>query len=58
LKQVLFGAKSPSGKLPYTIAKSASDYGTAIVSGTDSFSEGLYIDYRHFDQMNIAPRYE
>jgi beta-glucosidase len=54
----LFGAKSPSGKLPYTIAKSANDYGTSIVSGTDSFNEGLYIDYRHFDEADIEPRYE
>lgn len=58
LVDVLYGATSPSGKLPYTIAKSTSDYGTSVVSGTDAFSEGLYIDYRHFDKARIAPRYE
>lgn len=58
LVDVLYGTKSPSGKLPYTIAKQASDYGTAVVNGDDSYPEGLYIDYRHFDKANIAPRYE
>ena len=58
LVDVLYGSTSPSGKLPYTIAKSPSDYGTAPVNGDDNFSEGLYIDYRRFDQQNIQPRYE
>ncbi|KAI0164574.1 glycoside hydrolase family 3 protein [Xylariaceae sp. FL1272] len=58
LVDILYGDTAPSGKLPYTIAKSATDYGTAIVSGDDSFKEGLYIDYRHFDSSSIAPRYE
>ncbi|KUI63570.1 Beta-glucosidase cel3A [Cytospora mali] len=58
LVDILYGSTSPSGKLPYTIAKSATDYGTGISSGDDSFSEGLYIDYRHFDEAGIEPRYE
>ncbi|KKY29340.1 putative glycoside hydrolase family 3 protein [Diaporthe ampelina] len=58
LVDILYGSTNPSGKLPYTIAKSATDYGTAVTSGDDSFPEGLYIDYRHFDQAGIAPRYE
>lgn len=58
LVDILYGSPSPSGKLPYTIAKSPSDYGTSIQKGDDNFSEGLYIDYRHFDQKNIAPRFE
>lgn len=58
LVDVLYGSTSPNGKLPYTIAKQASDYGTAVVSGNDNFPEGLYIDYRHFDKEGIAPRYE
>lgn len=58
LVDVLYGATSPNGKLPYTIAKQASDYGTAVVSGNDNYAEGLYIDYRHFDKEGIAPRYE
>ncbi|KAG9231465.1 glycoside hydrolase superfamily [Amylocarpus encephaloides] len=58
LVEVLYGDVSPSGKLPYTIAKRASDYGTSIQATTDNFSEGLYIDYRYLDKNNIAPRYE
>ncbi|KAI1332325.1 beta-glucosidase 1 [Xylariaceae sp. FL0255] len=59
LVDILYGGTTPSGKLPYTIAKAATDYGTAIVNGeSDNFPEGLYIDYRHFDKNSISPRYE
>ncbi|KAL4804162.1 glycoside hydrolase superfamily [Aspergillus unguis] len=60
LTDVLFGDVSPSGKLPYTIGKSEADYGTAVIKDVleDTFSEGLFIDYRHFDQSEIEPRYE
>ncbi|KAL3426525.1 Beta-glucosidase cel3A [Phlyctema vagabunda] len=58
LVDVLYGSVSPSGKLPYTIAKQQADYGTAIAQGDDNYPEGLFIDYRHFDQAGIAPRYE
>ncbi|KAF3155651.1 hypothetical protein TWF569_009013 [Orbilia oligospora] len=58
LVDVLYGSKAPGGKLPFTIAKSPSDYGTSIVNGDDNFSEGLFIDYRRFDAQGITPRYE
>jgi len=58
LVDVLYGLVSPSGKLPYTIAKKAADYGTAVVRGDDHFREGLYIDYRQFDRAGIEPRFE
>lgn len=65
LVDVLYGDVSPSGRLPYTVAKNESDYGnllnTTLGSGAypqDNFTEGLYIDYRHFDQYNITPRFE
>ncbi|EHL02638.1 putative beta-glucosidase L [Glarea lozoyensis 74030] len=58
LVEILWGDASPSGKLPYTIAKQQRDYGTNLQSGTDSFSEGLFIDYRYLDKNNIAPRFE
>ncbi len=58
LVDILYGGTSPSGKLPYTIAKNSNDYGTSIQGGTDSFTERLYIDYRHFDDAGITPRYE
>jgi beta-glucosidase len=56
LADVLYGA-SPSGKLPYTIAKKAEDYGAAIKGGDDK-SWDLFVDYRRFDKMNIEPRFE
>ncbi|SPQ24051.1 ed46bc10-0f3a-4e3b-8518-df63bc09512c [Thermothielavioides terrestris] len=58
LVDVLYGLTAPSGKLVYTIAKRAEDYGTAVVRGDDNYSEGLYVDYRHFDNAKIEPRFE
>ncbi|KAH9010572.1 beta-glucosidase [Lactarius pseudohatsudake] len=65
LVDILYGAVNPSGRLPYTIAKSPSDYSAQLVIGGSgeeivniTYSEGLFIDYRHFDAANIAPRYE
>jgi beta-glucosidase len=59
LVDVIYGDTAPSGKLPYTIAKQAADYGASWINAeTDDFTEDLYIDYRHFDAKGIAPRYE
>jgi beta-glucosidase len=65
---VLFGAVSPSGKMPYTVARIDEDYGSLLheyTPGTedqlfpqDDFSEGSLIDYRAFDAMGIEPRFE
>ncbi|CAN9184440.1 unnamed protein product [Alternaria alternata] len=64
LMQVLFGDVSPSGHLPYTLPNSEDDYpeslslvGYQIGQPQDTFTEGLYIDYRHFHKANITPRY-
>lgn len=68
LVSVLWGDVNPSGHLPYTIALNESDYNTAVVNITndnntdpnawqDNFEEGLFIDYRHFDQAGIEPLY-
>ncbi|KAH8156739.1 hypothetical protein CIB48_g11508 [Xylaria polymorpha] len=68
LVSLLYGDSNPSGKLPYTVARNESDYGHLL--GPDrpegmfakfpqsNFTEGVYIDYRHFDAQNITPRYE
>ncbi|KAL5339777.1 putative beta-glucosidase E [Aspergillus crustosus] len=66
LLDVLFGDVDASGRLPYTVGKSAEDYGpgaqvlyesNAPVPQVD-FSDSLYIDHRYFDKHNITPRYE
>jgi beta-glucosidase len=61
---VLWGAQEPSGRLPYTIPQNESDYGPppANVTGTSlpstNFTEGLLIDYKHFDASKIGPLFE
>lgn len=62
IADILLGHANPSGKLPYTIGKSLDDYGpggkvlyyTNGVVPQQDFSEGLFIDYRHFDRENIG----
>ncbi|KAF9457106.1 beta-glucosidase [Collybia nuda] len=64
LADVLFGIYNPSGRLPYTIGKSVNDYSAKVIYSSSSsilqlpYSDGLFIDYRHFDKNNIAPRFE
>lgn len=65
---VLYGDYNPTGKLPYTVAFEESDYNAPLVNLTGEitdpnawqadFTEGLLVDYRHFDAANITPRYE
>jgi beta-glucosidase len=64
LVDILFGDYSPSGHLPYTIPHSESDYPASvglinqpIGQIQDIYSERIYVDYRHFLQANITPRY-
>lgn len=57
LVDILYGAVNPSGRLPYTIAKNASDYSAQVDYSSDSdlqidYTEGLFVDYRHFDQVS------
>ncbi|KAG7100012.1 hypothetical protein E1B28_001799 [Marasmius oreades] len=62
IADVLYGDFNPSGRLPYTLAKSEADYPTRVVSGSPivpvPYTEGLEIDYRAFDARNITPRFE
>ncbi|KDQ12136.1 glycoside hydrolase family 3 protein [Botryobasidium botryosum FD-172 SS1] len=60
LVDVLYGVWNPSGRLAYTIAKDPSDYPAGIVDNSLDipYTEGLEIDYRHFDAKNITPRFE
>ncbi|PIL26464.1 hypothetical protein GSI_12222 [Ganoderma sinense ZZ0214-1] len=73
LVDVLYGAVNPSGRLPYTIAKDPDDYPAQLVTAPANitgqtgwlplpvfiieYTEGLYVDYRHFDAKGIEPRF-
>ena len=62
---VLFGDVNPSGKLPLTFplqlsdlpANAAAQYPGVLINGvpTATYSEGVFVGYRHYDQANIAP---
>lgn len=69
LVSLLYGQSNSWGKLPYTVARNESDYGDLLdparaegdfeLFPQANFTEGVYIDYRHFDaNNNIEPRYE
>ncbi|KAF8166141.1 glycoside hydrolase family 3 protein [Mycena galopus ATCC 62051] len=64
LVDVLYGAYNPSGRLPYTIGKSVTDYSAQVIYNQNGaitpipYTEGIFIDYRHFDQVGIVPRFE
>lgn len=65
---LLYGDENFSGKLPYTVARKASDYDSLLSPSQpeppfslfpqSNFSEGVYIDYLRFQKLNIIPRYE
>lgn len=63
LVSVLYGDVSPSGKLPFTIAKQIGDFppdtltNTTDINPQNDFTEGVNFDYRWFDVNNIEPRY-
>jgi beta-glucosidase len=64
LAEILFGDYAPSGHLPYTIPVAEDNYPASVslvgfepFQVQDSFSEGLYIDYRYLNKHQIAPRY-
>ena len=64
LVDVIYGSVNPGGKLPFTVGANRSDYGTDLlyVPNADEpqiqFTEGVFIDYRHFDQAGLTPTYE
>lgn len=69
LVSLLYGESSPSGKLPYTVARREADYGPLLkpepvdsnsrgLSPQSDFKEGVYHDYKSFEQRNVEPRYE
>jgi beta-glucosidase len=67
LTALMYGQESFSGRMPYTTAKNASDYGNLLYPTRadnttqgytqSNYTEGVYIDYRAFDAQNITPRF-
>ncbi|KAM0471674.1 hypothetical protein ACHAP7_008938 [Fusarium lateritium] len=70
LVSLLYGDENPSGRLPYTVARNETDYGSLLKPDLtlapnkfqhfpqSDFAEGVFIDYKHFDAKNITPRFE
>lgn len=68
ITDALWGLVEPSGRLPYTVPRNASDYGTQVIESVEAnddpnawqtdFTEGQMIDYRQFDANNIKPHFE
>lgn len=66
IADVLYGRVNPGGKLPFSIAKERSDYGTDVMyepnngmnAPQDDFTEGIFIDYRAIDKKGATPIYE
>jgi beta-glucosidase len=57
LADVLFGDVNPSGRLPYTIAKSVSDYPVRIDKSKEiRYTEDLNIGYRYFENKVLSRR--
>ncbi len=55
LVDVLFGDYYLGGRLVFTLAKNDADFGTDISTTYDSnYTEGVLLDYRHFDKYNIT----
>lgn len=66
LTNVLFGDVSPSGHLPYSITRQEEDMPESVTKlipavtlsqPQDTYTEGLYIDYRHLNKAGIKPRF-
>ncbi len=56
LAKLLFGEVSPSGKLPFVVAKSASDY-PYFDKDADEITYDMWHGYTKFDNEGISPRY-
>lgn len=66
LTNVLYGDSSPCGHLPYSITYKEDDMPESVTKlidfalfyqPQDTYSEGLYIDYRWLNKEGITPRY-
>lgn len=61
---ILYGKTNPSGRTPFTWGASRESYGTDVMYKPNGpvpqqdFTEGVFIDYKHFDRTNQTPIYE
>ncbi|KAL2352850.1 putative beta-glucosidase [Cryomyces antarcticus] len=66
IADILYGRVNPGAKLPFTLGSTREEYGTDLLyqpnngagAPQDDFTEGVFIDYRHFDRAGITPVYE
>ena len=71
LAALLHGDENFSGKLPYTVPRNETDYGDLLHPAgpggpadkyqhypQSNFSEGMHMNYRHFDTKEYQPRYD
>ena len=62
ITNILLGKVNPSGKLPVTFPVTWEQEPIAVQNyrnndSTDTYSEGLYVGYRHFDKEQIKPQF-
>jgi len=62
ITNILLGKVNPSGKLPVTFPVSWKQEPLSVQNyrnndSTDTYSEGLYVGYRHFDKEQIKPQF-
>lgn len=67
IADVLFGNINPSGKLPCTFGKKLTDWKCHTMTpevfpgtgnnGKETYSDDIWVGYRHFDRDNIEPRF-
>ncbi len=64
IADVLYGRVNPAGRTPFTWGASRESYGTDVLYEPGGplpqldFSEGIFIDYRHFDRAGQQPIFE
>lgn len=66
LVDVLYGKVNPQGRSPFTWGKKEEDWGPMQIeyvapnprAPNQTFSEGIFIDYRYFDHAGHEPSYE
>ncbi|KAK0625287.1 glycoside hydrolase family 3 protein [Bombardia bombarda] len=62
LVDVLYGDVNPQGRSPFTWGRDAAEYGAELlfnasdpVAPSQTFGEGVFVDYRWFEREGIAP---